>query len=342
MSHYSVLVALPGKLARADLHDALTAAMAPFDENTETEPYRKYEEGGPENHWFVEAMRRSARDLAVGAGIKPYKPDELGWSSASSKKTPVEQLADLRCDVAVAEKLGPSPTWPQVIAAMIERWTGEMSDLLYDEESDRAYTMSTYNPASKWDYWRIGGRWGGYFRALPDRDVLRCDGGRKRDLDLDGMRAAKAAEAEQDWNDYWLTVHGTPEALPWRAFAEKIDTSGNGGYDRETARRDHRAQPRVAALNASEKFRDWWGDAIEAFERFTRDEYAARAASRAVPGYATLDVAMDGQWLSPGRMGWFGASSDDEASYAEYVKRANDYIDSLPDDAWLVVLDCHI
>lgn len=50
----------------------------------------------------------------------------------------------------------------------------------------------------------------------------------------------------------------------------------------------------------------------------------------------------DGRWMAPGRMGWFGISDDDPDSYAYYVREANTYIDSLPQDAFLVVLDCHI
>lgn len=147
--------------------------------------------------------------------------------------------------------------------------------------------------------------------------------------------------AAPDWDDYWKAVAGTPEALPWRIFAERIDTSGNGGYSRDDARRDYRAQPRIAALHTSKKF-EWWNDAHETFETHTRDDYAARQAARAIPGYAVLDGIGDKGWMAPGRMGWFGMSSDDEASYSAYVAAANELIDRLPDDAWLVVVDCHI
>lgn len=357
MSHYSVLVTLPGSVRRKDLDDALAEVLAPYDENIEVEPYRKYEEGAPEQHWLVSAVRRSARDLAAGSGILPYKPNELGISSASSKKTPDEQREDLARDAAVAEKLGEHPTWPQVIAAYAERYPGEANDLLYDEETDRAYYLSTYNPDSKWDYWRIGGRWGAHYPIARDGvDILLpkqgwdspkdmpegyCNGGRKRDLDLARLRTEAATTAEGDWNEYWLTVHGTPEALPWSTFAERVDQSGNGGYAWADARREYGAQERIAAIRASEKFR-YWDAAHDTFESLSREDYAARQAARAVPGYALLDGIGDLGWMAPGRMGWFAMSTDDEHSYAEYTRRANDLIDNLPDDAWLVVVDCHI
>lgn len=355
MTHFTVLVALDGAIQRDGLDAALTAALAPFDENTEVEPYRDYEDGGPEDYWFVEAMRRSARDLAAGTGIKPYKPDALGWSTAHSKETPDEQRAKSAEDARVAERLGDRPTWPQVIAAMADRYGPSDEQLFYDEESGRAYTMSTRNPLAKWDYWRVGGRWAGYFPYTHDAvDVLHperqwdspkdiahhhCDGGRKRDLDLDGKRIEVAKKAEDDWNQYAAVVFGTPEATPWRVLAERIDQSGNGGYSIDEARRDFHDQPRVRALAASKRFRS---DAHDTFDGVTRDEYVARQVARAVPGYALLDAAMDGGWVAPGRMGWFEMSTEDEGEYADYAKRANDFVDHLPDDAWLVIVDCHI
>ena len=40
--------------------------------------------------------------------------------------------------------------------------------LLLDEQG--LYTLSTYNPRSKWDYWIIGGRWNGAIRNAPRDD----------------------------------------------------------------------------------------------------------------------------------------------------------------------------
>lgn len=360
MSHFTVLVALPATMSRAGLDGALATALAPFDENTDVEPYRKYEDGGPEDHWFVASMRRGARHHREGTGILPYKPDEIGWSSASSKKTPDQQRAKFAEDARWAERLGASPSWPHVIALLRERYTYD-EDLFYDPATDRAYTMSTYNPRSKWDWYSIGGRWRGYFPVAPkakaadlvvtdprypeiegERQDGRCDGGRKRALRLDELRAQKAREAQDEWDAYAAVIFGTPEAVPWRVFAERIDKSGNSGYSAADARRDYGEQERVKAIRTSEEFGRSWSDPHTEIEPYTREEYKARATLRAVPGYATLDATLDGVWMAPGKMGWFGASSDDEVSYADYVAKANSYVDGLPDDVWLVLVDCHI
>lgn len=357
MSHFTTLVLLPGDVT--DVDAALDEVMAPYDENIQVEPYRNYEDDSPEDYWLVSSLRRGAEHHRNGTGLKPYDPKFAGFSTACTNKSPDEQRAEFAEDAAWLEKLGEPATWERIVAIHNERF-GDSEPLYYDAEQDRAYSMTTYNPQSRWDGWKIGGRWRGQFPIADARDAIAtspnsrfaaleapvkpgyCDGGRKRSLDLSRLRAEKSAEAEVDWNAYAGCVFGTPEALPWRVFAERVDQSGNGGYSMEDARKEYAAQPRVAAIRASEKFGGWWNDPLETFDSVTRDEYAATQAARAVPGYATLDAVHGGGWIAPGRMGWFGMGSDTSDSYAEYTARMNALVDALPDDAWLVLLDCHI
>ena len=72
----------------------------------------------------------------------------------------------------------------------------------------------------------------------------------------------------------------------------------------------------------------------------TEKLYVERSRARAVPGYAV--VTADGRWMAPGKMGWFGMGSDEESDRIGYWEASNAYIEALPDDAWLVALDCHI
>lgn len=53
-------------------------------------------------------------------------------------------------------------------------------------------------------------------------------------------------------------------------------------------------------------------------------------------------VTLDGKWMAPGRMGWFAATDATDSTRIGYWETANAYIDALPDDAWLVVIDCHV
>lgn len=352
MSHFSVVVCLDGEVTKSTVEARLEQVMAPWDETKEIEPYRSYEKGGPAEYWLYTSLQRTAEDYAAGTGIKPYRPDEIGWSSASSKETPEQQRAAQKADAELFASLPVPVTWADLVKLHNERYADEDSPLMLSEDGTRAYTMSTYNPESKWDYWRIGGRWGSYF---PYRDgctalviktergwdspndtmPMHCDGGPKSALNLKAMREEKAAEARKLYAEYQETVAGTPAALPWSAFRDNISV---GGYTIEQAREEYRTQPRVERLHASETFR-WRDDCIGEFS-VSEKLYVERERARAVPGYAV--VTTDGRWMAPGKMGWFGVSTDGQDDRIGYWEASNAYIEALPDDAWLVVLDCHI
>lgn len=304
MSHFSVVVCI-------DDPSKLEAALAPFDENLEVEAYRDYESGEPKDYWAVNRLREE----------NGLNPDDA------------------------------TLTWAQVAEAFNARYPDEGEPMLVAEDG-RAYTMSTRNPEAKWDYWRIGGRWGGYFRyrdgerdhvIKPERDwdspdaihPRSCDGGQKSALDLDALREAKAEEARETYAKFHALVAGTPEARPWSEFVELTDKVE--GYTIERAREEYHSQPRVGALRGSDF--QWYDDVIATFQQPER-LYVEKERARAVPGFALL--TLDGKWMAPGDMGWFGCSSDDESSRIGYWETANAYIESLPDSAWLIAVDCHI
>jgi hypothetical protein len=297
MSHFTVVVCTEDP-------ERLEAALAPFDENLEVEPYRDYEDGEPAEHW------------------------SLGKGTLS----------------------GPV-TWADVARLYNEKYADDEERMLVDE-SGRAYSMSTRNPDAKWDYWRVGGRWGGMFpyRQEHAREVMKpergwdspdtimplhCDGGPKRALDLDAAREEAAQKARKTWREFHDAVAGTPAALPWATFREMLDTLP--GYTIERAREEYRSQPRVQAIDGSD-FRHH-DDPIAAFA-VPVDLFAEKARAQAVPGFATL--TLDGRWMAPGRMGWFASTDATDSTRIGYWEAANGYINALPDDAWLIAVDCHI
>lgn len=315
MTHFTILVC-------ADDPDELDNLLAPYDENLETTPRRDYEEGDPQDHWAVKNLR------------------EEGWLGSADEPL----------------------TWMAVAEAFNARYysDGDGEKLLLDEEfpgDPRAYTMTTYNPDSKWDWWTIGGRWRGHFRYKPGfaEDVLNadtgpsksgfgfdpptisalhCDGGRKRALDLAGTRDEAEHKARESMAK-WQAVTAGLEGKPWGHFTAMAGYAES--YTIEQARKDYHDQPIVRALQDTD-FR-WWDDPIARFSRPLED-VVAEARCKAVPGYAL--VRRDGTWLAPGRMGWFGMSSDDAAGRLAYQDAASAYIDGLPDDAWLIMVDAHI
>lgn len=370
MTHFSVIVCLDDKdglLARAAVAEKdfpgairsavesqLEAVLAPWDENSEAVPYRDYEDGGPEDHWVYQTLKEAGENERNGTGILPYEPDALGWSSNSSKSTPDEQRVEIARKAALFQSLPEPVTWEAVIDMSKILYPDDDAGLLIDEEDDsRAYRMSTYNPESKWDYWRIGGRWGGYFTRKADSDgasfllpekgwdspdkfgFSSADAAPKGLLDLAAQRQQAADAAVKAYQGYHALVDHLPEALPWRVFADNI-SEGNG-YTIGQARQEYQAQPRVRAVQGTDWA--WSADAVEQFG-VSLNAYAEKARAGAVPGFAL--VTTRGQWMAPGQMGWFGATDASDDSRAGYWEGANAYIEALPDDTWLVAVDCHI
>jgi hypothetical protein len=352
LSHFTVIVALENP---TDVDKALAEALAPFDENKDVTAYNEYESGEPAEHWIYEALKRHADEHATGTGIKPYDPNASAWSSNASRHTVEEQREELERLAGIYHSLRNPPTWEDIVHASTT-WFGEDSDLKYEHETGRAYTVSTYNPESKWDWYQVGGRWTGYFKVksianrvdiingtpgimtTANRDVSRCDGGKKANLDINGMRDEKGDEAAAAYDRYHALMAGWPEAKPWAHFRALVEAE-EGDYTIEQAREDYASQSRVKIMRDTE-FDSFMGpDAIEEYAK-PRELLIEEARAKAVPGYAVL--THDGKWLAPGKMGWFGMSSDDDDSYAQYLEYANKYLDALSDDVWLVQVDCHI
>lgn len=332
MTHFSVLVC-------ASNPSEVETLLAPYNENLETAPRRSYEEGEARDHYAYQSLKAD-------------------WEKAL--QTPEGQDRKLEARARQFLRLSDPPTWTEV-AGLVNSDLEDSEDdrLLVDTEfpgGSRAYTMTTYNPDSKWDWWTTGGRWAGSFTYRPQfaekvidpdkgpaaswetagLEALQCSGGPKYALDLEATRDRaehEAREADVKWRE---VVRDTPEGQPWKAFV--AETENVPGYTIEQARADYHNQPRILALvNTDFRFAR---DPIAEYDRTPLDERVRVAREQAILGYAL--VRRDGSWLAPGEMGWFAMSSDDDSSRSQYRQAASAYIDALPDDAWLVMVDCHI
>lgn len=376
MSHFVVLVAMD---PTDDPAGKLAELLAPFDENREDIPeYRDYEDGPAENYWLYTSVKRTAEEVAAGdrSSVKPYRPDEIGISSAfDNRRTEEEQWADLELEAEKFRFFSNPPTWPEVIAYANNRWypEGETEDnrqslLRYDEEQDKAYTLSTYNPNSKWDWYQVGGRWSGYFPVKQPldmdeaqnliqgqrswtnegqpREAWTVDGGPVRLLDLDLLRDRKGTEAGERYDAYQALVQDLPEALPFRVFSEdaqaRVALLTNRQEISDTwdaAREAYNSQPRVRVARESEQFKWNFECLINEFS-VGRDFYVEKARQAAVPGFAMLTP--EGEWVAPGEMGWFGMSTNSEEDTAMFKAKCNGYIEGLHPDTLLLAVDCHI
>ena len=57
--------------------------------------------------------------------------------------------------------------------------------------------------------------------------------------------------------------------------------------------------------------------------------------------YPYAFITPDGEWHSPGRVGWFGVSTENEESLEKYIKEWKKWI-MLDDNPYVSFVDCHI
>ena len=315
MSHFTVLVVLPKDTA--DVDAALGEALAPFDENMETAPRKDYIED-----WQGQ----------YGRALK-YYTDHPGELTPGTDELNVAALLSEFNRTTVTEETS-------------EDGTGVMY-----------YKMTTYNLDSKWDWYQVGGRWHEYFPLKSEgigdprivggerslvavhQDPLRkpkpsyADGGPRGLLDLEFKRIESADTAGAEWDEWHAFAADFPPARPWSyyvdLFADEITK----------AREQYGAQPLVQAFRKDRSHKWLFGDPISQFSG-TREDYVQTARDAAVPGFALL--TLDGHWVAPGEMGWFGVSSDNPDTRSAYHKRVNSYIDDLDPEAIVVLVDAHI
>ena len=196
---------------------------------------------------------------------------------------------------------------------------------LVDVAGEMVATFDRTNPNKKWDWYKVGGRWGGFFKTA-DGKVDQC---RKGLVDVEGMRDEAGTKAAKKFDKFLgLTTWFSP-LIPWDVVSERMFKG-----DIEAARKYYQSQPIVKALRADEEAR-WWD--IGDFE-CGREKYIQGARDRALRTFA---VVKDGQWYEKGKMGWWVCVAD-EKDEEKWTAEFNTLVEGLPDETLLTIVDCHI
>lgn len=213
--------------------------------------------------------------------------------------------------------------------------------ILLGADGEVAKVVRRTNPNHKWDWWKIGGRWTGFFKLLPgatgdvgepglfDRPAppRTADSALKGAIDFAGMRDQAGMEAGATW-DKARALTGGATWESWESVVERL-----GLYDIKAARAFYWGQPAVKALNTVNEFKLEIDDTLAG----SREDFVQAARNRAGVPYA---IVQDSKWFAKGKMGWW-AISDDAMTQDEWNQRATDLIDSLPADTLLTLVDCH-
>lgn len=223
--------------------------------------------------------------------------------------------------------------------------SGKKLDEIFNEHGRFGYWE---NPNAKWDWYTVGGRWKDFFRLKKKRNtkglvsrngtVQYADQALKKDIDFEGMRK----DAERDANHKFDLLEGVlaDRELPnWEAIKAKHGVTESDLKNIGAARKEYNDHPVIKDIWKDETLRYYTLQGID--EHFCGPDRAKYVAKRRAEAIVTFAVLKDGKWYENGKMGWWGITlnpKSDEDWVTEYEK----LLDSLPDEALLTVVDCHI
>jgi hypothetical protein len=182
------------------------------------------------------------------------------------------------------------------------------------------------NPQRKWDWWTVGGRWAGaiFGDAMATPNLIATGRRSGKDsvfvgaVDFDVLRKRQAERAMDEW-DNWLEY-----ASPY------LDGRAPSSLSDEDVRE--------IAKSINENLSEEKLDAFLWFEPkgLNREQYVQAAYDKALT-FAFVDT--EGNWFERGNMGWWATVSNEDVNYDA---RFWAFIEALPDDQRLWVVDCHI
>ena len=304
--------------------DKLDAMLAPFDENTEVEPYW---EPAYDRDRYPTVADMMAYVRSVYEGRADYKIDG-GWAKIRARHPSLPE----RPEDATDEQL-------------MEDWNGGQP---YRDGPDGLESQSTYNPRSKWDWYVVGGRWSGYWPVKPafhgapelirgeagafNEPVVtpdRADGGPKHMLDLTALEVETAADAQRVIE--WVQARKVAELPPLPP-----EDAGRDAYQAWWR------TPAVEALETDNRDSPLGWSAAPRDVHLAATDPEAYLAEKVRVNFPTWALLTPEGWAERGDMGFWGMSDKTPESEERFADIYREIIEHTPDDWYLIVVDVHI
>lgn len=201
------------------------------------------------------------------------------------------------------------------------------------------------NPNAKWDWYQLGGRWNGFFKAKAGSEsgvkgsvgimtelapAAWVDQLKKGDIDLEGMMQTAIEEATKAFDKFETAAAG--RVVP--DFKEVLESVG-GMENIDKARKQYNETPVIQDLRKEQI--GVWDNPSEVYG-CGREEFVRRRTNSLIVPFAFI---YDGEWYQKGDMGWWGMSTD-EMTQDEWNAKVLELFSSLPDDTLVSLFDCHI
>lgn len=326
MSHSTCLVIIDGSVSSASEAAATAEEMlAPFSEELEVEPYKRYEKGAPADFWLVRPLREE--------GALP--DGDLSWlqvATAANARYPDDRYDVDNEGMYQMSTYNPRSKWDWY--QLGGRWTG------FFTVKAAVGSTAVLGEAS-------------WARADRPAEANTADLVRKSDIDFDIMRFDAEIAAEERFAHWVELLNSLTEIeremrfTSWEGIVMSTEGSSRtppGKPDYELARGLYGSQPVVKAMR-DVRFRDHfgWSEGPEDFfcglnVDDARKLFVERARNSTAVPFAVLDSE---GWHESGKMGWWGIVSD-EKDADEWNRSVAQLYDKLPDETWLLIYDLHI
>ena len=343
MSHFSVIVVMDKYSERA-----LTATL---------QPYHEYECTGVDDGYVIdvdvtdEVTEKWEKDtekvVTLKDGTVVSRWDSRFYTGPEERGRATFVLPDGATESEMLTKDA-----NQAMGISQQEWADDYGG--WKQKDDGKFYKHT-NPNKKWDWWQIGGRYSGRLYVKPggkafvgerswtnkdDKSIDGLDVALKGDIDWAKMKAAQVKQRD-DWikeieqksgldraeikrgivanaaaHKVWLEIPSNQRPRG-REYDEWMKTAVEDGDLASRAREDQWGLPEVAADQ-------------------TVDEWV-----QAAPALTSFAVLKDKQWHERGNMGWWGIVIGEEGEQS-WEAKTQEMVDSIRDDQWIAIVDCHI
>lgn len=340
MSHFTVTVLISAATyARYNgaIETALANMLAPYEEGTADKRYLEFQDKGDEVREQYETGTTERIRMPDGALLYPWddrfrKPGSFGFGNNTHEAPPDLERVNLPF---------------KDLYASAETFAKDYHEYEVDEQTGRIGYMS--NPKKTWDWWAIGGRWANHWPLRCFRPkwndpvdhselVGEDDVARVEELSLEASLASAAEKAGEFYDRWtaWLANptgdYDSPRSHALRLGLLRVEQGPAEAGPGE------QAIPWSTFLRNTDDARASWTDIARALDRETfLREYGF--TFNPLGTYALLD---DDGWHAPGKMGWFGCSSDTPEEYLKFESWFMDRLKAAKPDDVLVCVDCHI
>ena len=351
MSHATVLIRIANaRLAKAtDLKTAIAEMMAPYEEETDDPRFVEFDD---EESSLREEYETGSRDTAVGPTGDMVSPFDERFRVEGERGA---FGAGQRFEVSApyVTKSVPFKERYSTFEEFCSDWHG------YTERDPKTKRYGRWhNPNKTWDWYQVGGRWADFFPVKPGRGMKgerswlnagapavakRADIVRRDDIDMDEVARLTRERAEDFWEKFvYFRIHGKecPVSSP---FGGARASGLHLGLVRVvTDRTPDPSEGTLVSWSTSVGAGDSRAKYFDVISNLTREEFDRDYfdAFNPIVTYAALD---DDGWHAPGKMGWFGCSSDEPDGYLafkrDFMKR---FIKAADPTDTLVVVDYHI